>query len=141
MPTSSPLTIATNSVTRLLKEEEYYRKDHDAQQSQLEELKRGQSNVDVDGNQAFMLKQRELSLNISDVLNIRTPFETAFKETQKVLKRQPENIRTAKEKLERALANTNTSHASQAEVEKAKEALSKATAVLVKGEYDDEGDQ
>ena len=58
MPTSTPLSIATNAVTRLLKEEEYYRKDHDAQQKQLQDLKEAQVGSGLGDNDQFMLKQR-----------------------------------------------------------------------------------
>ena len=58
MPTSSPIVIATSAVTRLLKEEEYYRKDHDAQQKQLDDLKAAQVEAESKENEQFMLKQR-----------------------------------------------------------------------------------
>ena len=58
MPASSPLTIATNAVTRLLKEQEYYRKDYAAQQKKLDESKTSTSAGDDASNEGFLLKQR-----------------------------------------------------------------------------------
>ena len=58
MPASSPLAIATNAVTRLLKEQEYYRKDHAAQQNQLNEIKKNSSGGDDSSNDGYLIKQR-----------------------------------------------------------------------------------
>jgi len=59
MPAPSPLTIAVQSVQRLVKEESYYRKELAQQTERVEKLEedlktKGES---ADGNAEFMLKQ------------------------------------------------------------------------------------
>ena len=58
MPASSQLSIATNAVTRFLKESEYYRKDYDSQQAQLQELKAANFAGEDAENETYLLKQR-----------------------------------------------------------------------------------
>ena len=79
MPASSPLVIATNAVTRLLKEYEYYQKDYAKQQTQIQSAKsQGSAGEDAE-NAEFLLKQRvrapELSYieSVSDLLVKKPP--------------------------------------------------------------------
>ena len=70
MPTSSPLSIATNAVTRLLKEQHFYEKDQLDQRKQISDAKaaastRGKGDADEAGNEEFLLKQRVCSSFLS----------------------------------------------------------------------------
>ena len=58
MPSTSPLTISTNAVIRLLKEEEYYRKDFAAQQKRIQQMKVASKNDEDPDNASYLLKQR-----------------------------------------------------------------------------------
>lgn len=64
MPAPSPLSIATSSVQRLLKEESYYHKELASQQVRVEKLEKdlsertaGQAESEEHQNDEFMLKQ------------------------------------------------------------------------------------
>lgn len=60
MPAPSPLSIATSSVQRLVKEEAYYHKELASQQVRVEKLDKEikeRSSADLDENAEYMLKQ------------------------------------------------------------------------------------
>lgn len=62
MPAPSPLKIATQAVSRLVKEENYYQKELSSQTARIEKLETDLKNgSDTDSNAEFMLKQ-EVSL-------------------------------------------------------------------------------
>lgn len=56
MPAPSPLVIASQSVSRLVKEEGYYRKELENQNNQVAE-ERAKLSADTNYNDKFMLKQ------------------------------------------------------------------------------------
>lgn len=64
MPAPSPLTIATQSVQRLVKEEKYYRKELTQQSERVKKLEADlkEAGEDADSNAGFVLKQ-EVCLN------------------------------------------------------------------------------
>lgn len=59
MPAPSPLSIATSSVQRLVKEETYYHKDLASQQVRIEKLEKDlkEDSADLDENAEYVLKQ------------------------------------------------------------------------------------
>lgn len=59
MPAPSPLSIATSSVQRLVKEETYYHKDLASQQVRIEKLEKDikEHSADLDENADYVLKQ------------------------------------------------------------------------------------
>lgn len=60
MAPPTPLSIATGSVNRLVKEEAYYHKDQAAQEKRIEKLKQEIQTADpstLDSNAEYMLKQ------------------------------------------------------------------------------------
>jgi len=65
MPPPSPLKIATQAVKRLIKEEEYHRKDLVAQEDSIRKLEDqiSSQSTDLDQNTEYILKQEKLALN------------------------------------------------------------------------------
>lgn len=59
MPPPTPLSIATSSVTRLVKEEASYHRELEAQQKRIEKLEAeiAEGKPDEDGNREYILKQ------------------------------------------------------------------------------------
>ena len=64
MPPPTPLSIATSSVTRLVKEEASYHRELESQQKRVEKLEAdiAEGKPDEDGNREFVLKQEVSSL-------------------------------------------------------------------------------
>lgn len=63
MPAPTPLTIATQSVQRLVKEEKYYRKELEQQNERVKKLETDLKNGEAsDSNAGYVLKQ-EVCLN------------------------------------------------------------------------------
>ncbi|KAI1105495.1 tubulin binding cofactor A [Jackrogersella minutella] len=133
MPAPSPLTIATQSVQRLVKEESYYRKEL-AQQSErvkkLEaELKDGGEGTD--GNAGYVLKQEEVAQKLP-VLTISPSPPTqqkAMDETRAVFAPLHKRIVEAVQRLEEQIATAESESGSAEEIKKANEALELGKAV------------
>ncbi|OHW95823.1 tubulin-specific chaperone rbl2 [Colletotrichum incanum] len=111
MAPPSQLTVATLSVTRLLKEEISYEKELIQQKAKVAtleaEIKEGKP--DEDGNREYMLRQLKL----------------AVEETQKVFPALRTRVEDATVKLEEQIALAESGGASPEEVETAKQALAK----------------
>ncbi|WYZ34628.1 hypothetical protein EsH8_I_000904 [Colletotrichum jinshuiense] len=111
MAPPSQLTVATLSVTRLLKEEISYEKELIQQRGKVAtleaEIKEGKP--DEDGNREYMLRQLKL----------------AVEETQKVFPALRTRVEDATAKLEEQIALAESSGASPDEVATAKLALEK----------------
>lgn len=112
MPAPSPLSIATSSITRLLKEESSYRTELTTQQKRLEKSETEDSAGDVEdeGNREFRLRQEK----------------QAVEETKAVFGPLRERIGAAVEKVEGMLESG--SPMDDKEVEAAKEAVARAKA-------------
>ncbi|OTA93642.1 hypothetical protein M434DRAFT_395460 [Hypoxylon sp. CO27-5] len=115
MPAPSPLTIATQSVQRLVKEEKYYRKELTQQSERVKkleaELKSG--GEAADGNAEFVLKQEQKAVD----------------ETKAVFAPLNERIAEAVQRLEEQIATAESENGSAEEIQKAKEALELGKAV------------
>ncbi|KXH53777.1 tubulin-specific chaperone Rbl2 [Colletotrichum simmondsii] len=111
MAPPSQLTVATLSVTRLLKEEISYEKELIQQRGKVttleNEIKEGKP--DEDGNRGYMLKQLKL----------------AVEETQKVFPELRTRVEDATVKLEEQIALAESGGASPEELETARLALAK----------------
>ncbi|EXF80620.1 tubulin-specific chaperone Rbl2 [Colletotrichum fioriniae PJ7] len=111
MAPPSQLTVATLSVTRLLKEEISYEKELIQQRGKVttleNEIKEGKP--DEDGNREYMLKQLKL----------------AVEETQKVFPELRTRVEDATVKLEEQIALAESGGASPEELETARLALAK----------------
>ncbi|KAK1636911.1 tubulin-specific chaperone Rbl2 [Colletotrichum phormii] len=111
MAPPSQLTVATLSVTRLLKEEISYEKELIQQKGKVttleNEIKDGKP--DEDGNREYMLKQLKL----------------AVEETQKVFPELRTRVEDSTAKLEEQIALAESSGASPEELETARLALAK----------------
>ncbi|KAK1687606.1 tubulin-specific chaperone Rbl2 [Colletotrichum godetiae] len=111
MAPPSQLTVATLSVTRLLKEEISYEKELIQQKGKVttleNEIKEGKP--DEDGNREYMLKQLKL----------------AVEETQKVFPELRTRVEDSTAKLEEQIALAESSGASPEELETARLALAK----------------
>ncbi|KAI0391979.1 putative tubulin-specific chaperone Rbl2 [Xylariaceae sp. FL0594] len=128
MPTPSPLTIATQSVQRLVKEETYYRKELAQQTERVKkletDLKDKKNDVDADGNAEFMLRQEQ----------------KAIQETRAVFAPLRQRIADAVRRLEEQLATAESEGAAAAssvdEIEGAKKALELGTSKVGSEEED-----
>ncbi|KAI1178810.1 putative tubulin-specific chaperone Rbl2 [Nemania sp. FL0916] len=109
MPAPSPLTIATQSVQRLVKEEGYYRKELAQQSERVQKLEAELKDAPEtgDGNAAFMLKQEQ----------------KAVEETRAVFAPLHERIAEAVRRLEEQTATAESEGAAEEELAKAREAL------------------
>ncbi|KAI0184567.1 tubulin binding cofactor A [Xylaria flabelliformis] len=109
MPAPSPLTIATQSVQRLVKEDSYYRKELAQQSKRVQKLEADlkMSSESDDGNAPFMLKQEQ----------------KAVEETRAVFVPLRERIVEAVQRLEEQIATAEAESAPADEIAKAKEAL------------------
>lgn len=110
MAPPSALSIATQSVTRLVKEESYYHKEQANQEKRIQKLQGDidNNNPELDSNAPFMLKQEQ----------------TALEETKKVFGPLVERITEAVQKLEEQIAiSESDGTAPEEELKKAKEAL------------------
>ncbi|EHA57371.1 hypothetical protein MGG_09890 [Pyricularia oryzae 70-15] len=106
----SQLSIATGSVSRLVKEESYYRKELSQQKEKLAKEKQSLG-PDADYNDNFMIKQ----------------METAIHETERVFAPLRVKIDEAVRKLEEQLAlSESNEHTSEEELKKANDALESA---------------
>ncbi|OTB05936.1 hypothetical protein M426DRAFT_319321 [Hypoxylon sp. CI-4A] len=115
MPAPSPLTIATQSVQRLVKEEKYYRKELTQQSERVKKLEAELKNggEGTDNNAAFVLKQEQ----------------KAADETRAVFVPLNERITEAVQRLEEQIATAESEDAPAEELSKAKEALELGKAV------------
>ncbi|KAL8376525.1 hypothetical protein RB595_007563 [Gaeumannomyces hyphopodioides] len=117
MPAPSPLVIASQSVSRLVKEEGYYRKELEGQNKKVEE-ERAKLSTGADYNDNFMLKQ----------------LETAARETEAVFGPLLTKVEDAVAKLEEQMAISESGGgAPDAELAKAREALAAGKALQQKG--------
>ncbi|KAI2473660.1 tubulin binding cofactor A [Annulohypoxylon bovei var. microspora] len=109
MPPPSPLTIATQSVQRLVKEEKSYRKELAQQTERVKKLETEIQNggEGTDGNAGFVLKQEQ----------------QARDETKAVFGPLNERIAEALQRLEEQIATAESEEKSPEEIKKAKEAL------------------
>ncbi|KAI0889688.1 tubulin binding cofactor A [Annulohypoxylon maeteangense] len=109
MPAPSPLTIATQSVQRLVKEEKYYRKELEQQNERLKRLETElkAAGEGADGNAGFVLKQEQ----------------KARDETKAVFAPLNERIVEAVQRLEEQIAAAESEEGSPEEIKKANEAL------------------
>ncbi|KAF6228280.1 hypothetical protein HO133_008010 [Letharia lupina] len=110
MAPPTPLSVATNSINRLLKEESSYRTELATQQRRVEELQAGGADEDDAGNTEFRLRQEK----------------RAVEETKAVFGPLRERIAGAVEKLEGVLASGKA--AGGMEVDAANDALVRAKA-------------
>ncbi|KAL8404225.1 hypothetical protein RB594_009182 [Gaeumannomyces avenae] len=117
MPAPSPLAIASQSVSRLVKEEAYYRKELEGQNKKVEE-ERAKLSADATYNDNFMLKQ----------------LETGARETEAVFGPLLIKVEDAVAKLEEQMAiSESDGGAPDAELQKAREALAAGKALQQKG--------
>ncbi|RYP64465.1 hypothetical protein DL769_006658 [Monosporascus sp. CRB-8-3] len=115
MPAPSPLTIATQAVNRLVKEEQYYQKELAQQTERVKKLEAEAANGSGGGgggdsdddNAEFMLKQER----------------KALEETKTVFLPLSEKIGEAVRRLEEQIATAESEGGSADEMAKAKEAL------------------
>lgn len=119
MPAPSPLTIATQSVQRLLKEETYYHKELVSQQGRVEKLEKELSDPSASHgeNDEYMLKQEK----------------RAMEETKTVFGPLRSRIADAVGKLEEQIAIADSEGGDEAELTKARGALEQGRETL-KGE-------
>ncbi|RYP74392.1 hypothetical protein DL771_003059 [Monosporascus sp. 5C6A] len=117
MPAPSPLTIATQAVNRLVKEEQYYQKELAQQTERVKKLEAEAANSKDGGggddNAEFILKQER----------------KALEETKTVLLPLNEKIGEAVGRLEEQIATAESEGGSADEMAKAKEALELGRAV------------
>ncbi|KAI1356377.1 tubulin binding cofactor A [Xylaria sp. FL0043] len=106
MPAPSPLTIATQSVQRLVKEDSYYRKELAQQTERVKKLE-ADMKTSSDENAAFILKQEQKAVG----------------ETQAVFAPLRERIAEAVSRLEEQIATAESEGAAADEIAKANEAL------------------
>ncbi|KAJ8123997.1 hypothetical protein ONZ43_g179 [Nemania bipapillata] len=109
MPTPSPLSIATQSVQRLVKEDVYYRKELAQQSERVSKIEADFKTApkSEDGNAEFMLKQEQ----------------KAIEETRAVFAPLHERIAEAVQRLEEQIATAESDSADAGEIKKAREAL------------------
>ncbi|KAI0896875.1 tubulin binding cofactor A [Annulohypoxylon nitens] len=108
MPAPTPLTIATQSVQRLVKEEKYYRKELEQQNERVKKLETDLKNGEAsDSNAGYVLKQEQ----------------KARDETKAVFAPLNERIVEAVQRLEEQIATAESEEGSPEEIKKAKEAL------------------
>ncbi|KAK3942730.1 tubulin binding cofactor A [Diplogelasinospora grovesii] len=112
MAPPSALTIAAQSVQRLVKEESYYHKEQASQEARIqkleEDIKTKAGTEDLDQNAEYMLKQEQKAL--AETKNVFSPLH--------------QRIADAVQKLEEQLAiSESDGTASEEEIKKAKEAL------------------
>ncbi|KAK3995366.1 tubulin binding cofactor A [Cladorrhinum sp. PSN332] len=111
MAPPTALSIATQSVNRLVKEEAYYHKEQASQEKRIAKLKQeleATNPADLDSNAEYMIKQEQ----------------TALEETKNVFAPLLERIAEAVVKLEVQIAiSESDGTASEEELKKAKEAL------------------
>ncbi|KAI3342630.1 tubulin binding cofactor A [Ustulina deusta] len=109
MPAPSPLSIATQSVQRLVKEDSYYRKELAQQSERVKKLEADlkTSPESADGNAPFILKQEQ----------------KAVEETRAVFAPLRERIVEALQRLEEQIATAESEGAAADEITKANGAL------------------
>ena len=111
MPAPSPLTIATQAVNRLVKEEQYYQKELAQQTERVKKLEAEAANSNDGGggddNAEFMLKQER----------------KVIEETKTMFLPLHEKIGEAVRRLEEQIATAESEGGSADEMAKAKEAL------------------
>ncbi|KAK4230560.1 tubulin binding cofactor A [Podospora fimiseda] len=111
MAPPTPLSIATQSVNRLVKEEAYYHKEQASQEARIAKLKQELETTDpadLDSNAEYMLKQEQ----------------TALEETKNVFAPLMRRIGEAVVNLEVRIAIAESEgNASEEELKKAKEAF------------------
>ncbi|KAI0430199.1 tubulin binding cofactor A [Xylaria sp. FL1042] len=109
MPAPSPLTIATQSVQRLVKEDSYYRKELAQQTERVKKIEADMktSSDSADENATFILKQEQ----------------KAVEETRAVFAPLRERIVEAVQRLEEQIATAESEGATADEIAKANEAL------------------
>ncbi|KAL9128030.1 MAG: hypothetical protein Q9175_007617 [Cornicularia normoerica] len=112
MAPPTPLSVATKSINRLLKEESSYRTELVNQQQRVEKLQAGGGTEEVAGNTEFRLRQEK----------------QAIEETKAVFGPLRARIAGAVEKLEALLASRGT--AEGPEVDAADDALVRAKGTL-----------
>ncbi|QKX59067.1 uncharacterized protein TRUGW13939_06197 [Talaromyces rugulosus] len=115
MPPTAPLTIATSSVQRLVKEEASYHRELEEQKKRVAKLE-SETGADEDGNREFLLKQEQ----------------RAADETKAVLPTLKQKIKDALAKLEQLIVEEGHK-GSESNVEQltaAKEAVSQAMTAL-----------
>ncbi|RYP34612.1 hypothetical protein DL767_004172 [Monosporascus sp. MG133] len=116
MPAPSPLTIATQAVNRLVKEEQYYQKELAQQTERVKKLEAEAANSKDGGgddNAEFMLRQER----------------KAIEETKTMFLPLSEKIGEAVRRLEEQIATAESEGGSADEMAKAKEALESGRAV------------
>ncbi|KAI4867548.1 tubulin binding cofactor A [Hypoxylon rubiginosum] len=115
MPAPSPLTIATQSVQRLVKEEKSYRKELTQQSERIQKLETELKNggEGADGNAEFVLRQEQ---KVRD-------------ETRAVFEPLNQRIEQAVQRLEEQIAAAESESGPAEEIKKAKEALELGKAV------------
>ncbi|KAF3762370.1 tubulin binding cofactor A [Cryphonectria parasitica EP155] len=122
MPAPSPLSIATSSVQRLVKEETYYHKDLASQQARVEKLEKDAQEPGAaqqqDENAGYMLNQEK----------------KALEETKAVFGPLRGRIADAVSKLEEQIAIGESENSSAEELARAREALKQGEDSLKKSE-------
>jgi hypothetical protein len=82
MAPPTPLTIATQAVTRLVKEESYYHKEQESQEKRIKKLEDDieANSADLDSNAEYILKQEvghsphpQISYRIDETLTLSNP--------------------------------------------------------------------
>ncbi|KAI1088849.1 tubulin binding cofactor A [Rostrohypoxylon terebratum] len=121
MPAPTPLTIATQSVQRLVKEEKYYRKELEQQNERVKKLETELKNGGeaADSNAEYVLKQEYHKI----YANQFSPQQKARDETKAVFAPLNERIAEAVQRLEEQIAAAESEEGSPEEIKKAKEAL------------------
>ncbi|KAK4116455.1 tubulin binding cofactor A [Canariomyces notabilis] len=110
MAPPTPLSIATQSVNRLVREEAYYHKEQANQEKRIKKLQEDieANSPDLDSNAEYILKQER----------------TALEETKAVFGPLQQRIADAVQKLEEQLAiSESDGTASEEELKKAREAI------------------
>ncbi|KAI1383496.1 tubulin binding cofactor A [Hypoxylon trugodes] len=115
MPAPSPLTIATQSVQRLVKEEKSYRKELTQQSERVKKLETQikDAGEGADDNAAYVLKQEQKAMD----------------ETRAIFVPLGERIAQAVQRLEEQIATAESESGPADEIQKAKEALELGKAV------------
>ena len=118
MPPPTPLSIATSSVTRLVKEEASYHRELESQQKRVEKLEAeiAEGKPDEDGNREYVLKQEvrssfsvysgwggEMGRWGDAVMGADVMQKQALEETRNVLPSLKKKIAEAVEKLDKLL--------------------------------------
>ncbi|KAH7034812.1 tubulin binding cofactor A [Microdochium trichocladiopsis] len=114
MPAPSPLAIATQAVTRLVKEDKFYQKEVTAQTEKIKKLEANLPEASkTDENAEYMLRQEQ----------------KALEETKAVFSPLHEKIADAVQRLEEHIATAESEGGPEGEIAKAKEALEQGKTV------------